>query len=314
MQKVLVIGGSGFIGSNLIEKLMSMGYYVINYDMKEALPKIANENIQANILEAERLNQAMKGVDIVCHLAAMVGVVNCIQHDADVNRVNVDGVKNVINSCIENQVSNVVFASSSEVYGEGFLEKKLVESAELFPKSVYGKTKLMGEKLFLEFSKKHNAKVSVLRYCNIFGIRQRVEFVIPIFLNQVLKKEPLTICGDGNQVRCYTYVEDAVNGTIAAFTRTKGELYEQFNICSNIPYSVNQVADVVLSLGDGESQKKYVDYEELGRVNKYEIINRIPSNEKAREFLGFKVETSLVDGIQKTYQYYKELMEEDRNE
>lgn len=309
MKKVFVTGGTGFIGSNLIDKLNKQGYHVVNYDINTPQYQSQNINIKGDILDYPKLVRAMEGADIVCHLAAMVGVVDCINNEKKVYRTNYEGVKNIINACIENNIKNVVFASSSEVYGEGYVNEKLYENLKLNPKSVYGITKMKSEEVLRDFSMQHNAKVTVLRYCNIYGKTQRKEFVIPIFINQVLNEEDITVCGNGNQIRTFTYVCDAVDGTIKAINREKGERYEIFNICSNYPSKIIDIAKKTIELNNNKGSIKYVNFEDVYRITDIEVINRIPSGEKAELILGFIAKTKLDEGLKEIFKYYTDNME-----
>lgn len=305
MDKIFVTGGSGFIGSHLVCELIKMGYDVTNYDLQISSTNLQANNIQGDIMDYEKLVFSMRGHKIVCHLAAMVGVVKCLNDEKEVYRIDYEGVRNLVKSCKETGVENILFASSSEVYGEGDSEKALCESRILEPKSPYGIAKMLAEKLLKEYAEENNVKVTVVRYCNVYGPIQRKEFVIPIFINKVLYGEPIPVCELGEQVRNFTYVGDAVEGTIKALFRSEKD-YEVFNISSGDTFRIIDVANKILELNNNIGQIKFVSFEEVNRVKKYEVITRIPSTKKAMDKLQFKARTSFDDGLRVTYNYYKE--------
>jgi len=304
MDKVLITGGAGFIGSHLAERLISEGYNATVYDIKPN----KNQNVNyifGDIMDYDRLKYAIQGHKIVCHLAAMVGVTACLTNEKQVYRINLEGTKNVIRACREAGVKNLLFTSSSEVYGEGSPFKILDEGMELKPISHYGKSKMYSEWLMKEFSEEAGVKVTVLRYCNIYGIGQRKEFVVSIFIDSILNGRPLKICGTGEQLRSFTYVDDAVEGTIKALFRNRTE-FEVFNIGSSCNIQIKELADKILGIASS-GRIEYVSFEDLNRKPECEIFYRIPSIEKARKYLGYADSTSLEKGLAVTYYYYKNL-------
>ncbi|MFZ5989101.1 MAG: NAD-dependent epimerase/dehydratase family protein [Bacillota bacterium] len=304
MDKILVTGGSGFIGSHLCERLNEMGYDVTIYDIKKPQTKDIRY-IQGDIRDYGLLKHSMKGCSIVCHHAAMLGVVACLNDKDTVYDINHHGTENVIKACLENGVSNVVFASSSEVYGEGSINQKLIETIDLKPKSHYGISKILGENVIREFHERFNMKASVLRYCNVYGKRQREDFVIPIFIRSALKKDFLKVCGDGRQVRSFTYISDAVEATIRAIFRN-GNTFEVYNVASDKPYTIKELALKVINI-HGSGEMRHVDFEGVGRKTECEVFTRIPSIEKARKELGYIPCTGIDDGLTLTFNYYRNL-------
>jgi UDP-glucose 4-epimerase len=305
MEKVFVTGGSGFIGSHLITKLLELGYSVTNYDLVPSTINPQATNIIGDIMDIEALYKAMRGHHIVCHLAAMVGVVACQIDEEKVHQINYSGAENVLKACEYNEISNVLFASSSEVYGEGKENAFLTENVKLSPLSPYGKAKMQAELLFEEYNRTKKAKSTAIRYCNVYGPRQRIDFVISIFIDKVLKNESLPVCEYGQQIRSYTFIDDAINGTIKALLRTTSD-YQVFNICSDDTLKVIDVANRIITLNNAGTIK-YLDYSAVNRMRKYEVINRIPSNRKAFELLDFNTEISFDEGLKRTFDYYKSM-------
>ncbi len=304
MENIFVTGGSGFIGGHLINALLALGHQVTNYDKDPRHFCPGARHITADICDGETLNQAMRGHTVVCHLAAMLGVTNCIRHEAEMIRNNYDGVKNILQACASNAVSRILFASSSEVYGEGSHGRRLTEADRLAPLSVYGKYKAMAEQLMHEYALRNQVQVTVLRYCNVYGGHQKLDFVIPAFISRVLRSQPLLLCNGGSQIRNYTYADDAASGTVAALFRPEAD-YRIYNICSEYPVSVKQLAEKIVAL-HGSGQYRPADFEELQRRADFEVECRMPSGEKAKAELGFQAQINIDQGLAATYMYYQE--------
>lgn len=306
MTRIFVTGGSGFIGSHLVAKLLDLGYNVTNYDIVPSAFNPEAKHIIGDIMDFDNLCEAMQEHKYVCHLAAMLGVVACQARPEEVHRINYIGTENVLKACSRNNVDNVLFASSSEVYGEAGLNMLLTEESPLIPISPYGKAKMEAESLVKQYHLQYNKKSTVIRYCNVYGPRQRVDFVIPIFINNMLQNKPIPVCDQGQQVRVYTYIDDAINGTIQALLNTKIE-YQTFNICSNDTLSVLEVAKKILDLRKGTSTIEFLEYSKVNRMEKYEIIYRVPSNKKASTLLGFSPTVSIDKGLELTCNYYEKI-------
>ncbi len=303
-KKIFVTGGNGFIGTNLCNCLISRGYDVVSYDMVEKKVDNNVKWIYGDILDSEKLCYSMEGADAVIHLAAMVGVRNCLQNPRLVIETNVKGTDNVIDVCKVNNINNIIFASSSEVYGEGYENITLKEENETSPKSLYGESKLQAEYKLKNYSDQEKAKVSILRYCNIYGPYQRTDFLIPLFISQAEKNIPLTICGSGKQKRCYTYVDDAVEYTVKAVERNCGQMFEIFNISYEKPSTIFDVVNAIESVRGRSLKVCKKEHSELGRDLSCEIINRVISSEKAQRTLQYQSKIDLLNGIRKMYQFY----------
>ena len=301
MKNILITGGSGLIGSHLALKLQDRGYGVTIYDINPP-PDEEFNYIKGDIMDYELLEVSVKQHDTVCHLAAMVGVVACLSSKEEVYRINFDGVKNIIKACTENNVEHLLFASSSEVYGNGSKDTLFDELIKLNPITHYGKAKMASEELLKTFAQESETKVTVLRYCNIYGPRQSIEFVIPVFIDNTIKGTPLPICGNGESIRNFTYIDDAVEGTICALIR-KDKNYDIFNISSSETIKIKDLADNIIKI-KGNGSVKYVSYEDINRQEKQEILIRIPSTKKSEDILKFKAQTPIDEGLRKTYNFY----------
>ena len=301
MKNILITGGSGFIGNHLALELKNRGYNITIYDL-DPPPHKEFKYIKGDIMDSELLTASIKGHDTVCHLAAMVGVVACLSNESEVYKINFDGVKNIIRACTENNVEHLLFASSSEVYGNGSKDTLLIESIKLNPITYYGKAKMASEELLKTFALESKTKVTILRYCNIYGPGQRVEFVIPVFIDNAIKGKPLPICGYGESIRNFTYIADAVEGTLCALIREERN-FDIFNISSSETINIKNLANKIIKF-KGNGSLKYVSFEDISRQEKQEILIRIPSTKKSEDILKFKAQTPLEEGLRQTYNYY----------
>jgi UDP-glucose 4-epimerase len=227
VRKVLVTGGAGFIGSNLVRALLGRGDSVRILD-NFSTGNRANlrgldssiEVVEGELRSYERVHNAVRGTEVVFHLGALGSVPRSVQDPLTSSAVNVEGTLNVLLAARDEGVGRVVFASSSSVYGNQET-LPLAESAHPDPISPYGVAKLAAERYCVSFSRVYESFETVaLRYFNVFGPRQdpRSQYaaVVPLFLTAVAAGEPITVFGDGEQSRDFTYVENVVEATIRA--------------------------------------------------------------------------------------------------
>lgn len=259
--KVLVTGGAGFVGSHLVDELLKMGNQVIVYDNFDPFYASKEQNVEqhsgdsnfalqkADILDYGTLSSAMRNVHVVFHEAAQPGIRYSIQNPRKVHEVNVTGTLNVLKAALANQVKKVIYASSSSVYG---FPKYLPfdEKHPTTPNSPYAASKLAAEKYCLVFHEVYGLNVIVLRYFSVYGPRQRPDQVIRIFVSNALMGRPITIYGDGNQTRDFTYIDDVVNATIrAAEVKADGTL---INIGHGKRTSINKLFETIIKLAGKE--------------------------------------------------------------
>jgi UDP-glucose 4-epimerase len=253
----LVTGGAGFIGSNLVDQLIKEGHKV------RILDNLSNGKIE-NIEDAVKktgsflpkdirdpnLDDMFQGVDVVFHLAALARVQPSIENPLEFDDVNVRGTLNLLEHCRRNGVKRFIFSSSSSVYGEPPERVQLGhiglrEHDALKPMSPYGLQKLIGEQYCKLYSKIHGMETLCLRYFNVYGERQSTEgaykLVMGIFAEQKRNGEPLTIVGDGEQRRDFTYVGDVVEANIMGAAADFDGHYV-FNVGNGNNRSVNEIA------------------------------------------------------------------------
>tara|TARA_Y100001938_G_scaffold150629_1_gene242527 strand:+ start:2413 stop:3312 length:900 start_codon:yes stop_codon:yes gene_type:complete len=252
--KCIVTGGAGFIGSNLVDKLVDDNHEVIVIDNLVSGKK---ENINSNVtfyelditeMDVRALYHMFEGVDVVFHLAAMTSVEESIHNPEKYHKVNVVGTLNILKACVDYKVKRFVYTSSSAVYGDA-KEIPTSEFTELNPMSPYALNKLMGEQYCKLYSKLYGLETVCLRYANVFGDRQRNEGaycnVIGIFSRQKSNGEKLTIVGDGEQTRDFINVSDVADANIAVGFDECHLRGAVLNVGSGKSYSVNQIAEWV---------------------------------------------------------------------
>ena len=253
--KVLVTGGAGFIGSNLVRALLARGDEVRVLDNfstgnRANLAEIidAIEIVEGELRSYERVHNATRGVEVVYHLGALGSVPRSVQDPLTSSAVNVEGTLNVLLAARDEGIRRVVFSSSSSVYGSRS-DLPVDEAMASDPISPYGVAKLAAERYCVSFSRVYESfETVVLRYFNVFGPRQsplsQYAAMVPLFITAIARGEPVTIFGDGEQSRDFTYVENVVDATLRA-SEADGASGRIFNVAAGSPASVNAVADAI---------------------------------------------------------------------
>ncbi len=221
--RVVVTGGAGFIGSNLVQVLLDRGDEVVVLDdlvtgYRENVPEAATF-VEGSVADHGAVRAAIKGAQLVFHQAAHRAVARSVEQPLDTDTANVHGTLTVLNAAKDAGVRRVVYASSSSIYG-GAAEMPTPESAPLLPRSPYAVTKLAGEHYCRVFAELFGIETVALRYFNVFGPRQRPDSpyaaVIPLFIQAVAAGEAPVVHGDGLQSRDFTFIDDVVRANLAA--------------------------------------------------------------------------------------------------
>ncbi len=289
----LVTGGSGFIGTNLMNMLVAEGHTVRSFDnysagkMTERLVS-AVEYVEGDIRDTKAINSAAAGMDGIFHLAAVPRVSYSVEHPIETNDNNVTGTLNVLEAARLNNVKRVVFASSSAIWGDQS-EYPVPETAVPKPISPYGFHKLAGEHYCRIWASLYGLETVALRYFNIYGPymdpKGAYALVVGKFIEQKKHGEPLTICGDGEYYRDYTHVNDVARANVLAMTSAKVGHGEVIEIGGGHPYSVNQLAELI----GGETVHVSARIGDM-RFTKANM-------EKSKELLGWEPQITLPDGI-----------------
>jgi len=309
MDKYLVTGGAGFIGSNIAEELVKRGHPVRIIDnfltgkrenISSFLDKI--ELVEGDIRDYDACCRALEGVDFVLHQAALSSVSRSIEDPLLTNDINIKGTLNVLLASREAKVKGFVFASSAAVYGDNpILPKK--EGNVGNPLSPYALSKLVGEKYCWIFSQIFGLSTVCLRYFNIFGPRQdpssQYASVIPNFISRMLKGESPTIFGDGEQSRDFVYVFNVVEANILA-SKAKGVSGEVFNIGCGEGTSVNSLAS---KLNEILREKINPSYDE---PRPGDIRHSFADISKAKKMLKYEPQVPFGKGLEETIRWYRE--------
>lgn len=317
--RALVTGGAGFIGSHLVDALLARGWEVVALDnlftgQRSNIAHLAAERrfrfVEGDVCDAHLVDELTRGCDVVFHLAAVVGVKHVIDNPLAGMRTNVLGTANVLAAAHRHGV-RVCLASSSEVYGQSedvpFVEDgPRVLGPTWIPRWSYATAKALDEHLCFAY-RDRGLEVSVVRYFNAYGPRtdpRGYGSVVARFVNQALSGEPLTVHGDGQQTRSFTYVSDSVEGTIRAGTMPAA-LGEAFNLGSEEEITIERLAREIIALTGSRSTLTYLPYEAAFGADFAEPRRRVPNAGKARRLIGFEPQVSLQDGLRRTIEWFR---------
>lgn len=301
MSTVLVTGGGGFIGKEVVRELTARKCAVRVFDLVKS-DRTAHE-YTGSVLDPYELSQAVKGCDYVIHLAAALGVQNTEINRLECLYINIQGTVNVLEACVKARVKKIVFASSSEVYGEQ-ARQPISEDAPLNPKSNYAASKIVGEEYLKAYKEAYGLEYNIVRFFNVYGEWQKENFVIPRFVKNVVQGLPPVIYGKGDQTRCFCYVQDAARGIVAAlFSPVKGEVFNIGN--DREAASVKELARKVIAIAGSPLKPKFVSYDDADRESDRDIIKRVLSIEKAKKVLRYRPSVTLDEGLGKMIDFYR---------
>lgn len=311
-RRVLVTGGAGCIGLEVVKELVRRGVPVFLFDLPEQIARVEKyipkeaDIYYGSVLDMCSIRDAMAGCDGIIHLGAYLGVRRTETNRLRCIEININGTRNVLECAVQHRVKKIVFASSSEVYGEPF-ENPITEKTPVFGKTVYAITKLAGEELCKAYAQRYPfLKYTVLRYFNTYGPFQIAQFVIPKFIRNVMSGKSPIIYGNGKQKRSYCYVSDTAWATVEALMngRADGETINIGN--SKEPLSLKQLANVVISACGREGElvpKMQQEFHKTDRTKEREIFVRYCDTSKAKNILGYVPRVSVEEGIKKVMKY-----------
>ena len=239
--KICVTGGSGFIGSSLVNSLVSSNYEVTVLDIFEPENKELDFN-KIDLTNQEKTDEVLQGFDVVYHMAGGTLVSTMKNPIVSLNSTLI-GTANVLHACIKNKIDKIIYASSASVYN-GFPEDKLVDETMIshpFKTELFGGFKILGEKLVFEFTQKNELDYVILRIGPVFGADKRCSSIINDFISHVLNKQTFTIWGDGKRKLQSTDVEDVAKGCLLSISSSK----EIYNIISPERYSILEIAKML---------------------------------------------------------------------
>ena len=304
----LVTGGAGFIGSNIVEALVSQGETVKvidnlstgNIDNIKPFRKDI-EFFNSSICDGKVLKNVLKDVDFVLHQAAIPSVPRSIDKPYEVNNANITGTLSLLIACRDSGVKRVVFASSSSVYGNSPTLPK-VEDMRLWPLSPYALTKLTDEHYCRLFSEIYGLDTVSLRYFNVFGPRQdpnsEYAAVIPKFIRAMMNDEQPVIYGDGLQSRDFTYVANNVRANLLA-CKAKGVAGDVFNIAGGTRITLLQLVEKINAILGKDIKPKFA------KDREGDVKHSLADVSKAKAKLGYEQEISFDEGLKKTIEVFQ---------
>ncbi|MFP3860301.1 MAG: NAD-dependent epimerase/dehydratase family protein [Bacteroidales bacterium] len=305
--RILVIGGAGFIGSHVVKELLREKIAeVIIYDnfsrgkMENIVSLLEDSRCSlydkgGDIRDIDVLDEAMKNVDYVFHLAAM-WLLHCKDFPRTAFHVNIEGTFNVLEACRNNNVKKLVYSSSASVYGDA-VEKPMSENHPFNNRNFYGATKISGEAMCTAFNDRYGLNVIGLRYMNVYGPGQdqhaAYSGVIPVMLNKIDQGEAPVINGDGSQAYDFIYVEDVAKANVLALK--SGINFGYYNVGTEVQTTIKELCDTILRLKNSDLKVQYKPYSKDDE--RQFVQNRIGSRMKAKKDLGFEYQFNIEKGL-----------------
>jgi UDP-glucose 4-epimerase len=314
--KILVTGGAGFLGSHLCETLLQREHEVWAIDSKgeSKILHLLNQPgfhfVRETIFNEAMLEDLVRRCELVFHMAGVVGVEHYVGDPYAVLNVNINGTQKVL-QVAHKWDRKVVFASTSEIYGRNtkvpFKEDDdRVLGSTRIDRWCYSTSKAAAEHFCFAYAK-IGLPVVIVRYFNVYGPRlDKIDVgrVLTIFMGQILKNKPLTVIGDGSQTRCFTYVSDAIEATIAAGSRTQA-VGGIFNIGTDTEITIRTLAETMLEIaGRPKAMIEYVPQEKVYGTSYEDIPRRVPDATRMRSILGVSMKVGLREGLERTMNWF----------
>ena len=310
---ILVTGCAGFIGSNLTAELIKNDNFIIGVDnFDNFYPRYIKEKNIAEFIDCknfklyeydirniENIEFLFKNyhIDKVVHLAAKAGVRESIKNPDLFKSVNIDGTKNILDTMLKYNVQNIIFASSSSVYGNTQEEYLSENIQNLQPISPYAETKLKCEKIIKEYSDSSNINAVVLRFFTVYGPHQRPDLAIRKFIDNILDDKEITLFGDGFTSRDYTYVDDTVGGIISALNfKTK---YDIINIGAGNTILLN---DMVSKIEKELNKKAIIKYDTMQQGDVFRTQSDI---QKAKQLINWEPKINFDEGLHRFIKFIR---------
>lgn len=308
--RVLVTGGAGFIGSNIVKSLLAKNYEVTVIDnlssgyfinIRKYVEAGSVRFIEADLCDFIRVNEACRGQDVVFHLAASVGRQKSIDNPQQDASTNLIGTINVLEGMVKNKIRKIVYSSSAAIFGE-LITSAIAENHPQQADSPYGVSKLAAEKMILAYCNIYDIVGVCLRYFNIYGVNQRYDLygnVIPIFAKRIFSNEPITIYGDGNQTRDFVNVQDVAKANFLASCSERTDVY---NLGCGRSITINYLAEIMQKIAGINVSVRYAP-ERLADVKHCKA-----DTSKVYSALGFQSEVSLEEGLFEYMNWFREIL------
>lgn len=325
--KILITGGAGFIGSHLSERLVHQGYSIVAIDdlstgrlenIQHLRPLPNFQFVRETINNVQVLDRLTSDADTVIHLAAAVGVKLIVEDPVRTISTNISGTEMVLQTA-NRYGCKVLIASTSEVYGKGIKvpfceDDDCVMGATTHSRWAYATSKAIDEFLGLAYTRQFGLPVVVMRFFNTVGPRQTGQYgmVVPRFVRQALREEPLTVYGDGQQSRCFGDVDDVV-GAIHKLAEHPGAVGQVFNVGSTQEVTILELAERVITLTGSKSDIRFIPYEEAYVPGFEDMRRRVPCLDKINALIGYAPRNSLDDTLRRVIAYEQDQLEIERS-
>ena len=311
--RVAITGASGFVGSHLSESLLLHEHEVVAMDQRPPNRGDADEQphftfYAGDVRDASYVRDGVAGCDLIFHLAAVVGVSKYMSDPFDVLDVNITGTRNVLDAASE-AGTRLVLSSTSEVFGKNpkvpwSEDDDRVLGSTTIDRWSYSTSKAACEHLALAVHRQRSLPVTIVRYFNAYGPRQVPNYAASRAIHRVLNGLPPIVYDSGAQTRCFTYISDIVDGTMAAAT-TDEAVGEVFNIGSSTETTIKELTEMILALtGSDLGWQEFSTIEEYGSGYQ-DIDRRVPDTSKAAEILGWRATIGLEEGLRRTIEWAK---------
>ncbi len=302
-KNILVTGGAGFIGSNIVDRLSpDNNVFILDNFYTGSMNNLVKSKdrvtiIKGDIRDKDLVNDTVAKVEYIFHLAAHVGNIRSLKDPYLDMDVNIKGMLNLLEACRNNpNLKRLVYSSSAAIYGEAKY-MPIDEDHPLYPESPYAVSKMAAEKYAFAYHKVYGIPTATVRYFNAFGPRQdssEYANAVSIFLSRTLRGEPLTVFGDGEQTRDFIFISDIVNGNILAATHPAA-VGQVFNLSSGEVHTIKQLIDIIRKVSGKEVPYGHASF----RAG--EVRHSKANVDKVNTMLGFKTQTTLEEGIRQTW-------------
>jgi dTDP-glucose 4,6-dehydratase len=313
-RKVLVTGAGGFIGSHLVELMVQQGFHVrafVRYNSRNDIGQLSLldqqmlnqvEIISGDLRDSDAVLQAVKGVDAIFHLGALIAIPYSYLHPKDVIETNVIGTTNVLLAARECGTERVIHTSTSEVYGSA-LRVPIDEDHPLQGQSPYSASKIGADKVAESFHRSFGLPIITVRPFNTFGPRQSDRAVIPTIISQALTQDHLTL-GSLDTRRDFTYATDTANGFLCAYKAPESVFGQVYNLGTGKDVTIGEIVEAVRKIV-GKDLPVETDSARI-RPAKSEVLRLLSDNSKAKREIGWEPTVSLEEGLAKTTDWIRE--------